>query len=413
MITSVLEFALLALNSKGKVIISDAPQTDLSFDKILELVNANRLKKMGRARGIPVGILDLRDDEWTTRDGVIVKRRKLPGDPKGSVVVDLKDKSAFLGKAVPPLGYYGADYESGETTWAHSGGRNIYKVSRSVIEADLFINLPKLKTHKMAGITVCMKNLVGITTYKNYLPHHSVGTPPQGGDEFPVSSRKVAIERAISSRLRKLWTKFPNLTKFFVPAKAIGLKIFGDSSEVVRGGSWYGNDTLWRMIIGLNRILLYSNSDGSMRKGRLGNTKRYLAVADGIVAGEGMGPSAPERVNAGILIAGTNPLATNTGGSTGRPLEFYWQRGRTRSLERAFMWRQWSWAGFKYGDKTCVIRGQTVKEGLWHYDPIDKHLFVNSYNLSDSNCQLIVKKLREFKPVSIQAYPSTLTILAG
>lgn len=106
-------------------------------------------------------------------------------------------------------------------------------------------------------------------------------------------------------------------------------------------------------------------------------------------------------------------LAANTGGSTGRPLEFYWERDRTRSLERAFMWRQWSWVGFNYGDKTCVIRGQTVKEGLWHYDPIDKHLFINSYNLSDSNCELIVKKLRRFKPVSIQAYPSTLTILAG
>lgn len=106
-------------------------------------------------------------------------------------------------------------------------------------------------------------------------------------------------------------------------------------------------------------------------------------------------------------------LATNTGGSMGRPLEFYWERDRTRSLERAFMWRQWSWVGFNYGDKTCVIRGQTVKEELWHYDPIDKHLFVNSFNLSDSNCQLIVRKLREFKPVSIQAYPSTLTILAS
>jgi phenylacetate-CoA ligase len=106
-------------------------------------------------------------------------------------------------------------------------------------------------------------------------------------------------------------------------------------------------------------------------------------------------------------------VVANTGGSTGKPLEFYWERGRTRSLERAFMWRQWAWAGFDYGQKTCVIRGQTVREGLWHYDPIDRHLFVNSYNLSDLNCELIVKKLRKFKPVSIQAYPSTLTILAG
>jgi len=106
-------------------------------------------------------------------------------------------------------------------------------------------------------------------------------------------------------------------------------------------------------------------------------------------------------------------LASNTGGSTGEPLEFYWERGRSRSLERAFMWRQWEWGGFKYGRRTAIIRGQTVKEGLWHYDPIDKHLFINSYNLSDPNCVLILDKLRKFKPVSIQAYPSTLTLLAN
>ena len=105
-------------------------------------------------------------------------------------------------------------------------------------------------------------------------------------------------------------------------------------------------------------------------------------------------------------------LASNTGGSTGRPLEFYWERGRTRSLERAFMWRQWAWGGFRYGDRTVIIRGQTVKEGLWHYDPIDKHLFVNAYQMSDANGRDIVAKLRAYRPASIQAYPSTLTILA-
>lgn len=310
-ITSVLEFVLLALKDAGKIIIADAPQTDSSFGKILELADAEKWKKMGKEKGVSVEILDLRDDEWTSEGGLVVKRRKLPGDPKGSVTVDLKDKSAFSGKPIPPLGYYGADYESDETTWAHTDGRNIYKVSRSAIDADVFINLPKIKTHKKAGITVCMKNLVGINTYKNYLPHHSVGTPEQGGDQFPPGSKKAAIERTILSQFHKLWAKFPNITEFFIPAKALGLKIFGESEKVVRTGSWYGNDTLWRTIIDLNRILLYANPDGTMREDGFVKAKRYLTVVDGIVAGEGLGPHAPERVNAGILIAGTNPLAVD------------------------------------------------------------------------------------------------------
>jgi len=105
-------------------------------------------------------------------------------------------------------------------------------------------------------------------------------------------------------------------------------------------------------------------------------------------------------------------VLANTGGSTGEPLELYWERGRTRSLERAFMWRQWNWARFKYGRRMAVVRGQRVKEGLWHYDPIDKNLFINAYNLSPESLELIMAKLRAFKPVAIAAYPSTMALLA-
>ena len=34
-------------------------------------------------------------------------------------------------------------------------------VARECVEADLFINLPKLKTHFEAGMSVCLKNLMG------------------------------------------------------------------------------------------------------------------------------------------------------------------------------------------------------------------------------------------------------------
>jgi uncharacterized protein (DUF362 family) len=310
-VTAVIEMVLEALRGKGRIVIADAPQTDSSFATISRLVGIDTWKEMGIKQGVPVEVLDLREDEWTSRDGLIVGRRKLQGDPCGSTTVDMKDDSAFVGKPMPRLGYFGADYMSDETTWAHSEGRNIYKVSRSVIESNVFINLPKLKTHMKAGITVCMKNLVGINTYKNYLPHYSIGTPEQGGDEFDTHTSRTVAERAIMSRLRRLWSVFPQITKFFVPAKRMGRRIFGDSSEVVRGGSWYGNDTLWRTIIDLNRILLYANPDGTMRSGSIVMAKRYLSFVDGIISGEGRGPSSPDRIDTGVLIAGTNPLSVD------------------------------------------------------------------------------------------------------
>lgn len=106
-------------------------------------------------------------------------------------------------------------------------------------------------------------------------------------------------------------------------------------------------------------------------------------------------------------------LSFNTGGSTGVPLEFYWERGRTRTLERAFMWRQWEWGGFRYGEKIAVLRGQSVNDGLWHYDPIDSHLFVNSYNLTDENMKLMLDELRKFRPIAIHTYPSVLSVVAA
>lgn len=105
-------------------------------------------------------------------------------------------------------------------------------------------------------------------------------------------------------------------------------------------------------------------------------------------------------------------LPFNTGGSTGRPLEIYWERGRTRALERAFMWRQWRWAGFDYGEPTAVLRGQTIREGI-HYDPIDNHLFLSSFDCTDATAEAYLAEMRRFSPISIQAYPSTITVLAN
>lgn len=105
-------------------------------------------------------------------------------------------------------------------------------------------------------------------------------------------------------------------------------------------------------------------------------------------------------------------LPFNTGGSTGQPLEFYWEHGRTRSLERAFMWRQWKWAGFEYGQRTAVLRGQTVAENI-HFDPIDNHLFLSGFDLTASAARHYLDVLRNFRPISLQAYPATATVLAN
>lgn len=276
------------IGAGGKITIADAPQTDSDFDQICRLTGV---------RNLDAEILDLRREAWRTENGVIVERRKLPEDPRGYTLVNLGEKSWFHGKAGR---FYGADYDTRFTAAHHTGSRHEYLLSRSAMDADVFINLPKLKTHKKTGITASLKNLVGINGDKNYLPHFCLGTPDEGGDEFPDSRAQTKVQ----AKLLKLLKGGPWWTP---TVKRIGAKIFGDSGSVVRSGNWHGNDTTWRMVLDLNRALFEFDGTGQPRTKPL----RYLSIVDGIVAGEGNGPMEADAKPCGVLLAGTNPVAVD------------------------------------------------------------------------------------------------------
>jgi hypothetical protein len=70
-------------------------------------------------------------------------------------------------------------------------------------------------------------------------------------------------------------------------------------------GSWQGNDTIWRTVLDLNHILFYADRDGRLRDTP---QRRYLALVDGIIAGEGEGPLASTPRAAGLVVAGRDPV---------------------------------------------------------------------------------------------------------
>ena len=70
-------------------------------------------------------------------------------------------------------------------------------------------------------------------------------------------------------------------------------------------GSWYGNDTLWRVILDLATILFYIKPDGTYSDEV---QKKAIYIIDGIVAGAKEGPLKPSNHKLGLLAAGTNPL---------------------------------------------------------------------------------------------------------
>ena len=155
-----------------------------------------------------------------------------------------------------------------------------------------------------------MKNLVGINGNKNWLPHHRLGTPAQGGDQFADDGMKHRIERKTMNCFRNVFPLFGPLRKVVAkPLKVMGRIIFGDTNtNMIRSGNWYGNDTTWRMVIDLNRILIYADSSGKLRDKP---ARRMFCIVDGIVGGEGNGPLDPRPKQTGAIIAGENPVAVD------------------------------------------------------------------------------------------------------
>ncbi|MDD2735982.1 MAG: DUF362 domain-containing protein [Desulfuromonadaceae bacterium] len=359
-ISAVVEHVLQKLQGSGRISILDGPMTEASFAKIMEHYPVDEWKNRAESLGVNLEIIDLRDHEWRTQNGVTVERIPLPGDPRGKVLVDLLgETSEFHGHAKSKRGYYGADYDIAETNRAHDGYHNLYSVSKTVIESDVFINIPKLKTHRKAGITCCLKNLVGINTYKNYLPHHSEGGPSEGGDQFQKENMNAKLEGPLISFIKQHVIKNAIAATLLSPLNSVAKFIFGDSSKVVRNGSWFGNDTVWRMILDLNKILLYAQPDGEMRPDSPVNAKRYIGIVDAIQAGEGEGPLSPDPKALGCLVCGTNPVAIDVVCATLMgfdPLQI-------STLSNAFTINSFQLCDFVFQDVSTIIDGANYEIG--------------------------------------------------
>jgi uncharacterized protein (DUF362 family) len=310
-VRAVCDYIFKALGGGGRVVLADAPQTDSSFRSMVRLLGLDELQQFYAERGLTLDLVDLRQEEWDNRDGVIVRRAPLPGDPAGGVAFDLGGRSQFASHRGAGR-YYGADYDVRPVNDHHLNGRHEYLLSGSAIAADVIFSIPKLKTHKKAGITVSLKNLVGLNADKNWLPHHTEGSPVDGGDEHPFPSTSHRLERAIAGQVRRIAARYPAGSAWFHQrARQLGLWAFGDGDQVIRSGNWHGNDTVWRMCLDLNTIVLYGGTDGRLRPPGVANRKRHLVLVDGILAGQGRGPTDPDPLPAKLVVFATNPATAD------------------------------------------------------------------------------------------------------
>lgn len=314
-IRAVIDYAYIALGGSGRIIVADSPQADCIFDIILKETGMDSIATYYRETlGFEIEIIDLRKLVFVYEDGILTEKSRIKneGDPAGYAVVDLGIISKLEG--LDKLeNIYGADYDRKELLKHHSNGKHEYCISRSVLEADVVINMPKIKTHKKAGVTLSLKNLVGINGDKNFLPHFRIGDTVSGGDEYgTLDAGARLVKRGSRALIDTLLVNtnglkagiYKTIRKVYFIAKYKVLKIKPKRAEI-DSGSWYGNDTLWRTVYDLNYILEHADKDGNLDSEC---RRKILCVLDGMVAGEGNGPLAPDDKVTGAVIIGDNPV---------------------------------------------------------------------------------------------------------
>ena len=300
-VTSVLE------SKASEVKVGDAPVQGCHFEELLKVTGLDRWStRLTQENERFKGIHDFRRTTCDFVNGVRVASENLI-DEERFVLFDLRADSLLEPVTDEAHPFRVTCYDPRLMANTHASKRHQYLVARDVIDADVIINLPKLKTHKKAGVTCALKNLIGINGNKEYLPHHRVGGSEAGGDCYPGAS---GVKRALEYTLDR-----QNMTTSFAAARlwhgvAANLErlasLQGDRFGVE--GSWSGNDTVWRTGLDLNRVLLYGCSDGTLASTP---QREIIHIVDAVIAGQGDGPLRPQPLPLGLVLGGRSAPAVD------------------------------------------------------------------------------------------------------
>ena len=305
LIRAVVEGVLRA--EPSEVLIGDAPLQGCNFELLLSATGLGPwADQMMKLKPEFKGIRDFRRTTCVFVNGVRLADESRQSEER-FVLFDLGCNSLLEPVADDRGSFRVTCYDPRLLARTHAPGRHQYLVAKEVVDADVIVNLPKLKTHKKAGITCALKNLIGINGNKEYLPHHRIGGSLTGGDCYPNAN---VIKRALEYTSDR-----ENMTSSFAVARAwhgVGrqfqraLSVMGDQLGIE--GSWSGNDTIWRTCLDLNRILLYGRTNGTLADRP---QRRVLHVVDAVVAGQGDGPLSPRPLPLGLILAGENAAAVD------------------------------------------------------------------------------------------------------
>jgi hypothetical protein len=267
----------------------------------------------------------------------------------------------------------------------HNLEKHEYEVCNELLDADVVIDMPKPKLHMKAGVTISLKNMVGVNVRKEFLPHHTEGDKSSGtGDAYCNASlikriRSNARDKAYIMALQKKYTRSFLLTAI---RRACGFVVRNFFDDKLTEGTWYGNETISKTVVDLNKIVRYADKNGHMCSTP---QRKRLIIADMIVSGELQGPVAPTAKPVGAIAIGDDPVSFDEGIATlmGARAELIPTLRNARAVVGKYPITE--------DDQPAIIvsnseawNGKTYKEippeDTWNFKPIDswKAVFVSS-----------------------------------
>lgn len=303
-IRAVLDYVIIALKGEGMIVIGDAPVQSCNFGQVIEIVGLDKILDFYQKKSkVAIKLVDFRKYAGYPRKFGGIANRELFGDPTGYTVVNLGDYSDLADIQDRSKKFRVTNYDPKQMLSYHNTQDHCYLIANSVLQADVIINLPKLKTHRKAGMTCAMKNIVGIVGSKECLPHYRSGSHECGGDEyFYKDIRKTMItllNESIDISKSQPLCIIEDALRLGISATQ---KIIS-SRDPYTEGSWYGNDTISRTIVDLNKIVMFVDNKGILKNRP---QRKVFTICDAIVAGEKEGPLIASPKICRTLISGGN-----------------------------------------------------------------------------------------------------------
>jgi uncharacterized protein (DUF362 family) len=304
----IFDYVCSALKGEGRIIVGDSQLIFSNFEKAMQVSGIADLVAWYRDKTpIPIELLDFRQVRGA-RSWLYGKWRRIPvnGDPRGYVRVELGGHSLFSG--IDPSSLRIAVASHREMKEYHGEGRHAYLMPRSVLEADVVINVAKLKTHRRTGVTLALKNFMGLPAAKGALPHFRLGAPEEGGDQYIHPSARKRLGTHLHDVIQ---------TSRWMPVKfaiAVAKKLLWESHLVVPfhddvfEAMWPGNDTVWRTLLDIHRVVQYADKAGVLRDSP---QRACIHLIDGVVGGQGDGPLSPDPAFSSCILAGRDAVAVD------------------------------------------------------------------------------------------------------